>query len=57
MKRVGNSFKGVLGGIIAIIIGVVVLWWNEGNNVRNLKTTAEMEKSFIDVKIKIIIVK
>ena len=50
MKRVGNSFKGVLGGIIAIIIGVVVLWWNEGNNVRNLKTTAEMEKSFIDVK-------
>ena len=50
MKRVGNSFKGVIGGFICIIIGVVLLWWNEGNNVRNLKTTAEMEKTYIDVK-------
>lgn len=50
MKRVGNSFKGILGGIVVIIIGVVLLWWNEGNNVRNLKTTAELEKTYIDVK-------
>lgn len=50
MKEVGNSFKGILGGVIVIIIGVVLLWWNEGNNVKNLKTTAEMEKIFIDVK-------
>ena len=49
MKRIGNSFKGILGGLVAIIIGVVLLWWNEGNNVRNLKTTAEMDKSYIDV--------
>ena len=49
MKRVGNSFKGILGGFVFIIIGVVLLWWNEGNNVRNLKTTAEMDKSFVDV--------
>lgn len=50
MKKIGNSFKGILAGIVMIIIGVVLLWWNEGNNVRNLKTTAEMEKTFIDVK-------
>ena len=50
MKRIGNSFKGILGGIVVIIIGVCLLWWNEGNNVKNLKTTAEMDKTVIDVK-------
>ena len=49
MKRVGNSFKGILGGFVFILIGVVLLWWNEGNNVRNLKTTAEMDKICVDV--------
>ncbi len=49
MKRIGNSFKGIFGGFIAILIGIVLLWWNEGNNVKNLKTTAEMDKSYIDV--------
>lgn len=50
MERIGNSFKGIIGGFILIAIGVVLLWWNEGNNVKNLKTTAEMEKTVIDVK-------
>ena len=50
MKRIGNSFKGIAGGFILILIGIVLLWWNEGNNVKNIKTTAEMEKIVIDVK-------
>ena len=50
MKRIGNSFKGIAGGFILLLIGIVLLWWNEGNNVRNIKTTAEMEKVVIDVK-------
>ena len=50
MKRVGNAFKGVLGGVVCIIIGIVLLWWNEGNNVRNIKTTAEMDKVVVDIK-------
>ena len=49
MKKIGNSFSGIIGGIIFIIIGVVLLWWNEGNNVKNLKTTAEMSKTVINV--------
>jgi len=49
MKRIGNAFSGVLGGFILIIVGIVLLWWNEGNNVKNLKTTAEMEKVVIDI--------
>ena len=54
MKKIGDSFKGILGGIIAIIIGVILLWWNEGNNVRNIKTTDEMMKTVIDVDSKAI---
>ena len=50
MKRIGNSFKGILGGFIFILVGIGLLWWNEGNNVRNLKTTAEMDKIVVDVK-------
>ena len=49
MKRVGNAFKGILGGFICLAIGIVLLWWNEGNNVRNIRSTAEMEKTYIDV--------
>ena len=49
MKKIGESFKGILGGFVFIIIAVILLWWNEGNNVRNLKTTAEMDKIVIDV--------
>lgn len=50
MNRIGNSFKGVVGGFIFLVLGVILLWWNEGNNVKNLKTTAELEDSYVDVK-------
>lgn len=49
MKRIGNAFKGVVGGLILIVISAVLLWWNEGNNVKNIKTTGEMKASYVDV--------
>ena len=49
MKKVGNSFKGVLGGFLFIVIGIGLLWWNEGNNVKNIKTTKEMEELVVDI--------
>ena len=49
MKRVGNSIKGILGGFVLLLIGIILLWWNEGNNVRNIKTTNEMSKVYVDV--------
>lgn len=49
MKKIKDSFGGILGGLVFILIGVVLLWWNEGNNVRNLKTTAELSKTYIEV--------
>lgn len=43
-SKIGDSFKGIIGGIIAIIIAVVLLWWNEKNSVDNIKTIAEGKK-------------
>ena len=49
MKKVKNSFGGIIGGLILLVVGTVLLWWNEGNNVKNIKTVAEAEKIVIDV--------
>lgn len=45
-----GSIKGILGGFVFIIISVVLLWWNEGNNVRNIKAVEESSSSFIQVE-------
>ena len=42
MKKIGNSIVGVIIGIICLIGGTGLLWWNEGNNVKNIKTTDEI---------------
>ena len=49
MKKIGNSFAGVIVGFVLLVAGSVLLWWNEGNNVRNIKTTNEVSKVLIDV--------
>ena len=33
-ERLGNSFKGILFGIVLFIAGSILLWWNEGNFVK-----------------------
>lgn len=48
-NKKGGLFAGVLMGIIMLIGGTVFLWWNEGNNVRNIKTTDEIEKTVIEI--------
>ena len=49
MKKIGNSFVGVLVGIVMLIGGTGLLWWNEGNNVKNIKTTDELKKEVTEV--------
>ena len=48
-KKKGGLFAGVLVGLLMVIIGTVLLWWNEGNNVRNIKTTDEIEKTVVEI--------
>jgi len=37
-KRVTSSLKGILTGFLMIIIGTVLLWWNEGRAVKTAKS-------------------
>ena len=45
MKK-GNS---IVGGLIILIIGICLLWWNEGNNVKNLQSVKEGMKNYTDI--------
>ena len=44
-----NPFAGILFGIIFLIAGTIMLWWNEGDNVKNIKTVKELREQYIDV--------
>ena len=45
----GGLFAGIIMGLLMVIGGTVFLWWNEGNNVRNIKTTDEVEKNVVEI--------
>jgi hypothetical protein len=40
-SRIGNSIKGVLFGIVLLLLSVGLLWWNEGRSVKTAKGLAE----------------
>ena len=48
-KKNGGIVGGVLGGLILLVFGTVLLWWNEGENVRNIRTTDEVERNAVDI--------
>jgi len=41
-RRIGNSVKGVLVGILMIVVGTGLLWWNEGRTVKMHSDLAEV---------------
>lgn len=43
-SRLGDSFKGILGGLAAIVAGVWLLFWNEGRTVKRAQSLEEGEK-------------
>ena len=44
--RIGNSIKGVLFGVILGIVGVILLFWNEGNYVKTEAAIHEVEDTY-----------
>lgn len=48
-QRLSNSFKGIATGFIMIIVGTVLLWWNEGRAVKTTKALKEAEKVSVHV--------
>ncbi|MBR6253057.1 MAG: TMEM43 family protein [Clostridia bacterium] len=45
-KKKGNSF---LGALLLILIGTILLAWNEYNNVQNIKVLAAFEKEAVEI--------
>lgn len=48
-SRVGNSFKGILTGIVMIIAGTAILWWNEGRAVKQSTANENALEQTIEV--------
>jgi hypothetical protein len=48
-QRVGSSFRGIGSGILLLIVGTVLLWWNEGRAVKTAKMLNRAEKVAIEM--------
>lgn len=48
-KKLEDSIKGIFGGFIAILIAIVLLWWNEGNSVKELKKVKEGKAALVEI--------
>lgn len=48
-SKIGDSFKGVIFGFFAIIGSIVLLWFNEGNSVKEIRKIAEGKKNTVSV--------
>ena len=48
-QRVGSSFRGIGSGILLLIVGTVLLWWNEGRTVRTAGAIKEAEMVTVDL--------
>ena len=46
--RIGDSIKGVLFGLLLLVVACVVLFWNEGRAVREAQTIEEGRHSVVD---------
>lgn len=47
--RIGNSLKGILLGLVLVVVSFVVLFWNEGRTVKQYKTLKEGAGKVISV--------
>jgi len=48
-QRLSNSFKGIATGFGMLIIGTILLFWNEGNFVKTRKSLQEAESILVKV--------
>lgn len=48
-SRLKNAFAGVIFGVIMFFGSFVLLWWNEGNSLKNFQTIGEFEESAIQI--------
>lgn len=47
-SRIGDSIKGIFGGIILILVSIVILWWNEGRSVDRYNTIDFAKNNYVE---------
>ena len=50
-SRLGKAFKGIIAGIILVVIAFPLLFWNEGRAVKRHKTLEEGGGAVISVSV------
>ena len=50
MDKNTKKGSGILGGLIFLVVGIVILWSNEGRTVKTQSAILEAEKSYIQIK-------
>lgn len=48
-SKLGGSIKGIFGGLVIAAIGVVLLWWNEGQAVTTARSLKEGARDVVSV--------
>lgn len=48
-QRLGSSFKGIGSGFLFLILGTVLLWWNEGRAVKTTRMLNRAEKVAVEM--------
>ena len=48
-SKVKNSFQGIFGGLILIIAGSILLWWNEGRAVKSSNALKDFQKNYVEM--------
>ncbi|MEA2028076.1 MAG: TMEM43 family protein [Campylobacterota bacterium] len=46
-QNIGNSFKGIIGGLIFVVVSIGLLWWNEGRSVDQASALKEMQTNIV----------
>ena len=49
LSRLGNSFKGILMGIVLVVVATGLLYWNEGRSVRAGDAIAEAKLAMVEM--------
>ncbi|MGI6401481.1 MAG: TMEM43 family protein [Thermoguttaceae bacterium] len=48
-SRVGSAFKGILAGFIFVLIGIALLFWNEGRTIKRAKSLDATARSAVSI--------
>ena len=48
--RVGNSFRAIGSGLLLLVLGTALLWWNEGRAVKTEKMLNEAGNAYVEME-------